>query len=121
MDGHLPIPSTACMVDDVCVTGASAQEHFENLHEFVYRLYAAGFKANMSKCTFYKEEVKFLGKIIDRNGIRLDPVTTSAITNMSTPTDKHTLHCFLGHIVSQLLWHPSMLWRSIIYKSMSTY
>ena len=34
------------MVDDVCVTGRSPKEHFENLHELVYRLYAAGLKAD---------------------------------------------------------------------------
>ena len=49
----------ACMVDDVCVTGRSAKEHLENLHEFIYRLYAAGLKANLKKCRFYQNEVKF--------------------------------------------------------------
>ena len=68
MDGRGPIQA-ACMVDDVCVTGQSPKEHFENLHEFVYRLFAAGLKANINKCKLYKDEVKFLGKIIDRNGI----------------------------------------------------
>ena len=38
------------------------------------------------------------GKLIDKNGIRLDPNTTSAISNMPTPTDNHTLHSFLGHM-----------------------
>ena len=42
--------------------------------------------------------MKFLGKIIDSNGICLDPETTSAITNMPRPVDKHTLRSFLGHM-----------------------
>ena len=44
--GRGPVKA-ACVVDDVCVTGDSPSEHFENLHEFVYRLYAAGLKANI--------------------------------------------------------------------------
>ena len=88
----------AVMVDDVCVTGSTPQEHFENLHEFVYRLYAAGLKANISKCKLYQDEVKFLGKIVDRNGVRLDTSTTEAILKMPEPQDKHQLRSFLGHM-----------------------
>ena len=86
------------MVDDMCVTGQSPKEHFENLHEFVYRLYAAGLKANISKCKLYKDEVKFHGKIVDKEGIRLDPSTTAAILNMPRPDDKQKLRSFLGHM-----------------------
>ena len=90
--------NAACMVDDVCVTGATAKEHFENLHEFIYRLYAAGLKANIKKCKFYQDEVKFLGKIVDKEGVRLDPATTEAILKMPDPSDKGKLRSFLGHM-----------------------
>ena len=98
MGGRKPLKSTACIVDDVCVTGATPKEHLENLHELIYRLYAAGLKANMSKCSFYQDEVKFLGKIVDKNGIRLDPATTSAIENMPSPSNQGQLQSFLGHM-----------------------
>ena len=52
----------------------------------------------MSKCKFYQNEVKFLGKIVDRDGIRLDPVTTDAILKMPAPDDKNKLRSFLGHM-----------------------
>ena len=83
--------AAAYMVDNVCVTGKSAKEHLENLHEFIYRLYSAGLKANLSKCKFYQNEVKFLGKIVNRDGIRLDPATTEAILKMPAPDDKNKL------------------------------
>ena len=59
--GRGPVKA-ACVVDDVCVTGDTPEEHFENLHEFIYRLYAAGLKANIKKYKFYEDEVKFLGQ-----------------------------------------------------------
>ncbi|MCP4253848.1 MAG: RNA-directed DNA polymerase, partial [Candidatus Scalindua sp.] len=71
----------AQMVDDVCLSGSNPKEHFENLAEFLYRLYACGLKANISKCSFYQDEVKFLGKIVDSRGVRLDTSTTDAILN----------------------------------------
>ena len=92
-----PIPA-AVVVDDVCITGKSAKEHLENLHEFFYRLHEAGLKVNIDKCKFFQTEVKFLGKIISKKGIMLDPATTDAILQMPRPTNKGELRSFLGHI-----------------------
>ena len=86
------------MVDDVCLSEANPKEHFANLAELLYRLYACGLKANLSKCSFYKDEVRFLGKVVDRRGVRLDTSTTDAILKMPAPTDKSQLRSFLGHI-----------------------
>ena len=98
MDGKGPVPRTACVVDDICTTGSTPQEHFDNLIELLSRLHAAGLKLNKDKCKFYQTEVKFLGKIIDKNGKRLDPSSVDAIVNMPAPTDKQTLRSFLGHM-----------------------
>ncbi|CAL4063727.1 unnamed protein product, partial [Meganyctiphanes norvegica] len=94
-DGKEPVKA-AVIVDDVCVTGNNAEEHFANLHEFIFRLFAAGLKANISKCKFYQNQVKFLGKIVDRDGIKLDPATTAAIVKMPVPKDQSRLRSFLG-------------------------
>ena len=96
-NGKGPVKA-ACVVDDVCVTGDTPQEHFENFHELIYRLYAAGLKANVAKCKLYRDEVKFLGKIVDHEGVRLDKKTTEPITNMQEPSDKAGLRSFLGHM-----------------------
>ena len=97
-DGKGPIPNCVCVVDDICVTGATPAEHFSNLTELLSRLHSAGLKLNPKKCKFYQKEVKFLGKIIDKNGQRLDPSAVAAIVNMPQPTDKQTLRSFLGHM-----------------------
>ena len=46
----------------------------------------------------YQDEVRFLGKVVDSRGVRLDTSTTDAILNMPVPTDKSQLRSFLGHI-----------------------
>ena len=76
----------------------SQLRNLENLHEFFYRLHAAGLKVNIDKCKFFQTEVKFLGKIISKSGIKLDPATTEAILQMPKPTNKGELRYFLGHI-----------------------
>ncbi|CAL4123740.1 unnamed protein product [Meganyctiphanes norvegica] len=97
-DGKGPIPNCVCVVDDICVTGATPAEHFSNLTEILSRLHSAGLKLNRKKCKFYQTEVKFLGKIIDKNGQRLDPGSVAAIVNMPQPKDKQALRSFLGHM-----------------------
>ena len=98
MDGKSPVPNTACICDDICVTGATPQEHFANLTELLIRLDTAGLKLNKEKCKFYQPSVKFLGKIIDRNGQRVDPSAVRAIEQMPPPKDKSALRSFLGHM-----------------------
>ena len=86
MDGKAPIPNTACIVDDICTTGANPQQHFDNLAELLYRLFAAGLKLNKKKCKFYQSSVKFLGKIVDKDGVKIDNSTISAIVNIHLET-----------------------------------
>ncbi|CAL4219676.1 unnamed protein product, partial [Meganyctiphanes norvegica] len=98
MDGKSPVPATACIVDDICITGATPQEHFNNVNELLSRLDSAGLKLNAAKCKFYQHQVKFLGKIIDKDGQHVDQDTVAAIVNMPPPTDEKTLSSFLGHM-----------------------
>ena len=46
----------------------------------------------------YRDEVKFLGTIVSRDGVKLDPATTEAIVKMPSPDDKSKLRSFLGHM-----------------------
>ncbi|GKB29599.1 putative reverse transcriptase domain-containing protein [Tanacetum coccineum] len=41
---------------------------------------------NFSKCDFWLDSVKFLGHVIDRNGVHVDPAKIEAIRNMAAPT-----------------------------------
>ena len=52
------------------------------------------FTQTTQKCKFYQKEVKFLGKIIDKNGQRVNPNNVAAIVNMPAPKDKQTLRKF---------------------------
>ena len=92
------IPSIACIVDDVCITGKTPKDHFENLEKVLHRIEAAGLKLSRPKCLFYQPEVKYLGRIISKDGISMDPEKVSAITYMPSPSSRQTLQSFLGHM-----------------------
>ena len=92
------IPSVACIVDDICVTGKTPEEHFRNLETVLERLEKAGLKLNKEKCHFYQPEVKYLGRIISKDGIAMDPEVISAIANIPEPKSRQELQSFLGHM-----------------------
>ena len=86
------------MLDDICVTGAIAEDPFNNLTDLLTRFPDAGLRLNAYKCTFYQECVKFLGKIVDKNDQSMDPAAFEALKVMPVPTRGHTLRSSLGHM-----------------------
>ena len=90
-----------CHMDDVLVHGADKAEHDVRLTVVLKRIEAAGVTLNSEKCEFEKDRVKFLGHLIDQEGIRADPEKTSAIRLMEAPSNVPELRRFLG-MVNQL-------------------
>jgi RNase H-like domain found in reverse transcriptase len=51
---------------------------------------------NTKKCHFFTNEVTFLGYIVSKEGIRMDPNKVDAIIGWSTPTNIHEIRSFQG-------------------------
>ena len=60
-----------------------------------------GAKLNPKKCKFCKPSVKFLGHVVDRDGIRAHEEKTAAIRGIERPKNVPQLRRFLG-MVNQL-------------------
>ena len=78
---------TVCLVDDILVHGKNKNEHDQRLKETLQWLEKAGITLNREKCEFSRNTVKFLGNVIDANGLHLDPDKVKAVTSMSEPTN----------------------------------
>ena len=85
-----------CLIDDILIHGRSQEEHDSRLRAVLERLEAAGVTLNKEKCSFSKHQVKFLGHIVDENGISADPEKMDAIRDMKAPTNITELRRFLG-------------------------
>lgn len=55
----------ACYIDDVLITGATREEHLENLAEVLRRLHAHRICLKLDKCHFLRDSVEYLGHRID--------------------------------------------------------
>ena len=87
-----------CVVfmDDILVFGETIEQHDQNLDIVLEALETNGLKVLPTKCFLLKEEVSFLGHVIDKFGIRTDPTKTEAMKNYPRPTTSKELQRFLG-------------------------
>ena len=67
------LESVACLMYDILVYGKTKEEHDTRLLNTLERLQKYGITLNKEKCSFATELVKFLGHIVDKEGIRPDP------------------------------------------------
>lgn len=91
------IPNVEMFLDDVIIaTGGGEKEHLITLEKVLQRLHSHGMRLKKSKCLFMVEEVKYLGFVISKDGIKVDPDKVEAITKISRPKDVSELRSFLG-------------------------
>ena len=79
------LEGVVCQMDDVLVFGKTQKQHDQRLIATLERLKEAGVSLNKAKCKFGVSAVKFLGHIVDKDGIKADPDKTKAILNMKPP------------------------------------
>ena len=60
-------------IDDILVYSKSEEEHAEHLRVVLGVLREKQLFAKLSKCEFWLEEVSFLGHVISRGGVAVDP------------------------------------------------
>ncbi|XP_063063818.1 uncharacterized protein K02A2.6-like [Engraulis encrasicolus] len=85
-------------MDDVLVYGATVREHDQRLEKVMQRIEAAGLKLNRDKCSFRQHQLRFLGHLIDGEGIRPDPGKVEAIEQLPPPTNVPELKRVLGMV-----------------------
>ena len=88
----------ACLVylDDIIVFGRDLEEHHNNLVQVFERIKAANLTLKPSKCAFAVSELKFLGHILSKDGVRMDPDKVRCIEEAPQPTNIHEIRSFIG-------------------------
>ncbi|XP_062713844.1 uncharacterized protein K02A2.6-like [Aedes albopictus] len=92
------LEGTESLLDDVIVFGKTRAEHDRNLNNTLQRIQEFGFRLKLEKCKFGVTQVKYLGHIISRDGLRTDPEKVRAILQMPPPKNVTELRSFLGAI-----------------------
>ena len=102
------VPRVLFYLDDILVTGASQEEHMSNLKEVLSRLQEAGLRLCKDECAFMVSSVKYLGHIIDANGLHPAPDNLKAVRNAPAPQNVTQLKAYLSLLTYYSKFLPNM-------------
>ena len=78
---------------------------------FLQNLRENGLKAKLSKCEFNKAELHFLGHVVGKDGVAVDPAKIAVIEKWPTPKSLKELQSFLELAnYFENVWIISVLW-----------
>lgn len=83
-------------IDDVAIYSDTWIDHLHHLEQVLKTFSAAGLTVNEKKCTFAKDEVRYLGHIIGSGRHAPDPQKTETMVHLESPTTKKELRSVLG-------------------------
>ena len=93
---HLLDKCVVVFIDDILVYSRDESEHAEHLRIVLEILRKQKWFAKFSKCEFWLREVAFLGHVISKEGIKVDPAKIKAVVDWSSPRNVAEVRSFLG-------------------------
>ncbi|KAF5798896.1 putative nucleotidyltransferase, Ribonuclease H [Helianthus annuus] len=83
-------------IDDILIYSKSQEEHEQHLRLILELLRKEQLYAKFSKCDFWLREVHFLGHVVNKDGIHVDPSKVDSIKNWPAPRTPTEIRQFLG-------------------------
>ena len=83
-------------IDDILIYSKNREDHKNHLKTVLQILREKKLYTKLKKCEFWLEQVGFLGHIISKEGISVDPMKIEAIKDWPRPTTFTEIRSFLG-------------------------
>ena len=84
-------------LDDILIyTEDQGQGHVEAVRWVLDLLRKNGLFANLKKCRFHKDEVRFLGYVVSSQGIRMEDERIEVVRNWPEPKSMRDIQVFIG-------------------------
>ncbi|KAL0544030.1 hypothetical protein IC582_019141 [Cucumis melo] len=83
-------------IDDILVYSKTEAEHEEHLRLVLQTLRDNKLYAKFSKCEFWLKQVSFLGHVVSKAGVSVDPAKIEAVTGWTRPSTVSEVRSFLG-------------------------
>lgn len=89
-------PHCFVYLDDIILISATFEEHIELLEKVMSRLETANITINLDKCKFCRSELRYLGYIVDKEGLRVCPDKVRAVQEFNRPKSVKEVRRFVG-------------------------
>ena len=97
--GELHLNWCIIYLDDIIIHSRTLEEHIVRLRGVFERLRTTGLKLKPSKCTFFKDQIAYLGHIVSKQGIEVDPKKVEVIRKWPKPRTVTDVQSFLGFTI----------------------
>ncbi|KHJ77165.1 hypothetical protein OESDEN_23215 [Oesophagostomum dentatum] len=87
---------TFAYIDDIVTCADDFKQHLIDILEIFARIRSFGMKLRIDKCVFAAREIKYLGVLISKNGLRINPKRVGSIARYPTPKTVSEVKSFLG-------------------------
>lgn len=94
--GDLHLSEVLVFLDDLIVFSETLEEHETRLMKVLHRLKDYGLRLSPEKCYFFRSSVKYLGHVVDAQGVHTDPDKVSTLKDWPCPRNREELKRFLG-------------------------
>nr|XP_012235715.1 PREDICTED: uncharacterized protein LOC105679947 [Linepithema humile] len=89
-------PFAFAYLDDIVIATPTFEEHLQWLERVLAKITTAGLTINPEKCEFCKTQVRYLGFIVQKEGLTVDPEKTQPILEYPAPRNIKQLRRLLG-------------------------
>jgi len=89
-------PFAFAYLDDIVIVTPTFEEHMVWLKRVLDKITGAGLTVNLDKCEFCRSQVRYLGFIVQGEGLTVDPEKTRPTLEYSAPRNLKQLRRFLG-------------------------
>ena len=83
------------MDDIIIATANDLPEHWQKVAHVLWKLEEHNLYLKLEKCTFHSETVDYLGVIIGKGEVHIDPIKVDGISKWPIPTTVKELQSFL--------------------------
>jgi hypothetical protein len=83
-------------LDDILIFSNSREEHKQHLRQVLQILRKEKLYGKLSKCEFFKEEIEFLGHVVNSKGVKVEESKIKAIMDWPALTNVSEVRSFLG-------------------------
>jgi len=88
--------SAIVYLDDVLLMSKDFPEHYKHLEMLFQKFRDANLRMNGKKCSFAKDEIKYIGHVLSKDGVSIDPSKTEVISSWPRPKTAKQIRSLLG-------------------------